>query len=81
MSSVKSRGVELAVDELAVRFGALEDPRSRVNLRHPLGGVLMAAVMAVMAGADGPTSIARWARMKKDFLLDSLDLPHGIPPS
>lgn len=79
MSSVKSRGVELAVNELAVRFGELADPRSSVNLRHPLVGVLMAAVMAVMAGAEGPTSIARWARMKKNFLLDYLDLPHGIP--
>jgi hypothetical protein len=35
--------------------------------------------MAVLAGADGPTAIAKWAATKEDFLLAALDLPHGIP--
>jgi predicted transposase YbfD/YdcC len=37
------------------------------------------AMMAVLAGAGGPTAIARWAKLKAEFLLQVLDLPHGIP--
>ena len=35
--------------------------------------------MAVLAGANGPTAIANWAKMKSDILLKLLDLPNGIP--
>ncbi len=35
--------------------------------------------MAVLAGADGPTAIARWAALKEEFLSGHLDLPNGIP--
>ena len=37
------------------------------------------AVMAVLAGADGPTAIARWAALKAEFLERVLPLPHGVP--
>jgi predicted transposase YbfD/YdcC len=33
----------------------------------------------VLAGAGGPTAIARWADLKKEFLLPRIDLPNGIP--
>lgn len=39
----------------------------------------MIAVMGVLAGASGPTGIAKWAELKKDLLLSCLDLPNGIP--
>jgi len=67
------------VKEIVAHFEALEDPRSTVNLRHPLVSVVVIAMMAVLAGANGPTAIARWAALKKDFLLSVLDLPNGIP--
>jgi len=35
--------------------------------------------MGVLAGADGPTGISRWAVAKKDLLMQALDLPHGLP--
>jgi predicted transposase YbfD/YdcC len=35
--------------------------------------------MAVLAGAGGPTAIAKWAKLKSEFLLQVLDLPNGIP--
>ena len=37
------------------------------------------AIMAVLAGASGPTAIARWAAFKEAFFLDVLDLPNGVP--
>jgi predicted transposase YbfD/YdcC len=36
-------------------------------------------MLAVLAGAGGPTAIARWAKIKAEFLSAMLDLPHGVP--
>jgi predicted transposase YbfD/YdcC len=69
----------IGLDEVLPHFEALEDPRSTVNLQHPLVSVVVIALMAVLAGASGPTAIARWAGLKQEFLLKALPLPHGIP--
>jgi predicted transposase YbfD/YdcC len=71
--------VRMDVKEVVQHFKDLKDPRSPVNLLHPLDSVLVIAIMAVLAGADGPTAIAKWANIKSEFLLTLLDLPHGIP--
>jgi predicted transposase YbfD/YdcC len=67
------------LDEIVASFSTLEDPRSHINRRHPLPSILVIAVLAVLAGAAGPTAIARWARFKEELLTDILDLPNGIP--
>ena len=67
----------IGLDEVAGHFDELEDPRSTVNRRHPLVSVVVIALMAVLAGADGPTAIAKWAALKEEFLLEALDLPNG----
>src|SRR5262245_8414081 len=69
----------VALDEVVVHFQELEDPRSTINQRHPLSSVLVIALLAVLAGAGGPTAIARWAALKEGWLLRVLDLPHGVP--
>ena len=74
MASTRSK-----LDEIVESFSALEDPRSHINRRHPLPSVLVIAVLAVLAGAAGPTAIARWAKIKEDLLAGALDLPNGIP--
>src|SRR5438477_12073751 len=67
------------LDEVVAHFHLLEDPRSPINRPHPLVSVVVIALMAVLAGAGGPTAIARWANTKKEFLLEVLPLPAGIP--
>src|SRR5512135_195238 len=74
MASTRSK-----LDEIVESFSALEDPRSHINRRHPLPSVLVIAVLAVLAGAAGPTAIARWAKIKEDLLAGALDLLNGIP--
>jgi predicted transposase YbfD/YdcC len=69
----------VSLDEVIVHFQELEDPRSTINRRHPLVSVVVIALLAVLAGAGGPTAIARWAALKEEFLLQVLDLPNGIP--
>jgi predicted transposase YbfD/YdcC len=67
------------LEEIVESFSTLEDPRSHINRRHPLPSILVIAVLAVLAGAAGPTAIARWGKFKEDLLTGLLDLPHGIP--
>ena len=63
--------VRMDVKEVLRHFQQLEDPRSSVNLLHPLDSVVVIAIMAVLAGANGPTAIARWANMKAEILVES----------
>src|SRR5512135_2771550 len=74
MASTRSK-----LDEIVASFATLEDPRSEINRRHPLPSILVIAVLAVLAGAAGPTAIARWAKLKEDLLTGLLELPRGIP--
>jgi predicted transposase YbfD/YdcC len=69
----------LGLDEIVRHFKGLEDPRSTINRQHPLVSVVVIALMAVLAGASGPTAIAEWAELKRGVLLGALDLPNGIP--
>lgn len=69
----------VCLDEVIGYFDELEDPRSTVNQKHPLVSVVIIAMMAVLAGAGGPTAIADWAVIKEEFLLKVLTLPNGIP--
>jgi predicted transposase YbfD/YdcC len=70
---------QVSLDEVVWYFDDLEDPRSSVNQKHPLVSVVVIAMMGVLAGAGGPTAIAKWAVLKEEFLLRVLNLPHGIP--
>lgn len=71
--------VTVSLSEVCRHFEELEDPRSTINRLHPLPSILTISLMAVLAGADGPTAIHRWAVLKKDLLLRALELPYGIP--
>lgn len=67
------------LDEVVAYFQELEDPRSEINRKHPLSSVVVIALVAVLAGASGPTMIAEWAALKEDVLTSVLSLPHGVP--
>lgn len=74
-----SKVQQVGLDEVVGFFDGLEDPRSTINQKHPLVSVVVIAMMAVLAGAGGPTAIAKWAKFKAEFLRKVLDLPNGIP--
>src|SRR4051794_27338628 len=74
-----AKAQRVGLDEVIGYFDELEDPRASVNLKHPLVSVAVIALLAVLAGASGPTAIPRWAAPKEEFLVGGLALPHGIP--
>ncbi len=65
-------------DEVVAHFQELEDPRSTINQRHPLVSVLVIALLAVLAGAAGPTAIARWAALKEGREQRAIHFPDGM---
>ena len=71
--------IRIGLDEVVVHFSELEDPRSEINRQHPLVSVVVIALMAVLAGASGPTAIAKWALIKEELLRKLLPLPNGVP--
>jgi predicted transposase YbfD/YdcC len=59
----------------------IEDPRAPINILHPVQNIVSIAIAAILAGAEGPKSIARWAQENQDWLATWLDLPDGRVPS
>jgi predicted transposase YbfD/YdcC len=60
-------------------FDHLDDPRRNQGKRHRLDHLLVMALCAVVAGADGWDDIATFAQAKADWLEERLDLKHGTP--
>jgi len=54
-------------DEVVRHLEELEDPRSEVNLRHPFVSLVVIALLAVLAGAGGPTAIARGGLLPENW--------------
>ena len=71
--------MEPEVESMQDYFRSLEDPRSTINRKHLLGDLIVICICAVIAGADGPKAIGIWALSNKEWLLQQLELPHGIP--
>jgi predicted transposase YbfD/YdcC len=63
---------------IADHFSSLTDPRRR-KVTYPLINIVTMALCAVLCGADDFVSIAVWARSKRDWLAQFLDLSAGIP--
>lgn len=69
----------MSESRFADHFAHLEDPRREQGQRHRLDHLLVMALCAVVAGADGWDDIATFARAKADWLGRRLDLKHGTP--
>ena len=70
-----------SLKSIAEHFEELPDPRSEVNREHLLVDVIVISICAILAGADGPTAIAVWAKSPSvsAWLKQHLALPKGIP--
>src|ERR1017187_4178625 len=60
-------------------FVSIHDPRQKGKVSHDLVELLVAAVNAVLVGADTFVEIELWAKEKLDWLRGYLRLEHGIP--
>jgi len=53
------------LDEVVRYCAEMEDSRSSVKLQYPAAGVIVIALLVVLAGASESTAIARWAGLKE----------------
>jgi predicted transposase YbfD/YdcC len=60
-------------------FKDMPDPRQRGKIMYPLDEVLLLALLAVLAGADSFVDIARFGRMKLEFLRRFRPFLDGTP--
>jgi predicted transposase YbfD/YdcC len=60
-------------------FKDLPDPRQRGKVRYPLGEVLLLCLLAVLAGAETVTDIARFGEKKLEVLRRFLPFKAGTP--
>jgi hypothetical protein len=60
-------------------FEQVEDPRVPGRTTHSLHTILFIVVAAIIAGADGPEDMAKFAKRKRDWLENFVDLGCGVP--
>lgn len=61
-------------------FKSLPDPRQPGKVVYRLDEVLLVSLLAVLAGAENFTDIARFGEKKLDLLRRFLPFPFGTPP-
>ncbi len=64
---------------LVQHFGDIEDPRVERTKKHQLTDILVIAILAVIAGAQGWEDIENYGISKLKWLEEFLALPNGIP--
>ena len=64
---------------LVAVLSTVPDPRVKRTRRHPIGGVLTIALLAVINGADGWEDMAEFADVRQVWLGGFLDLSEGLP--
>lgn len=60
-------------------FSLVEDPRVVGRTTHSLHSILFIAVTATIAGADGPEDMEMFAKRKRDWLEQFIDLADEVP--
>ena len=79
MTPPKNPRHSATIQEIIEAFKQLDDPRMVNKNDHLLIDIIVIAVCAVIAGADGPTAIGTWADIHQENLKRYLKLPNGIP--
>ena len=64
---------------LTQHFATLTDPRVDRTKEHVLLDIVVLAICAILAGADGWVAVEAFGRAKEKWLRTFLELPNGIP--
>lgn len=76
-----AEGVLIDVSSLYARFGTLRDDRRRAGRRYELALVLIAIVLAKLAGEDKPSGIAEWVQARAALFSEVFRLKRTAMPS
>lgn len=73
-------GLIFDVGSLYARFLDLPDVRKRRGVRYALGVILVAVLLAKLAGQDTPQGIAEWVRLRQTLFIDLFQLKRPTMP-
>ena len=74
-------GVVFDVESLYGHLQRVQDWRARRGRRYELAVILVALVLAKMAGEDTPSGMAAWARERQALFSEAFDLKRSAMPS
>jgi predicted transposase YbfD/YdcC len=73
-------GVVFDVESLYLRLQRLTDTRKRQGRRYPVAVIVMALLLAKLAGQDTPTGIAEWVQWRRALFVDLFQLKRPRMP-
>jgi predicted transposase YbfD/YdcC len=73
-------GVVFDVESLYSRLTSLPDHRARRGVRYALAVLLLAVLLAKLAGQDKPEGIAEWVKWRADFFQEVFQLKRPLTP-
>lgn len=73
-------GLLFDVGSLYARLLTLPDQRKHRGIRYSLAVVLVAVILAKLAGQDKPKGIAEWVRLRKEFFINLFGLRRATMP-
>lgn len=68
------------VDSLFYHLEGLTDRRKPKGIRYPLAVALVFVILAKLAGEDEPEGIAHWTSLRKQLLIEALQLKRNTTP-
>jgi predicted transposase YbfD/YdcC len=76
-------GIVFDLGSVYERLCALVDSRHRRGIRYALAVILVAALVAKLAGEDTPEGIAEWVKLRRAFFIESFQvkgdtMPHAM---
>lgn len=71
--------IEAIQQSLVKHFTDIKDPRVERTKKHQLSDILVIAILAIIAGAQGWEEIENYGISKQKWLAEFLALPNGIP--
>jgi hypothetical protein len=77
--SAKLNPISQIQADLSSYFTDIKDPRVNRTKKHLLKDILVMAILAIIAGAEGWEDIENYGYAKQQWLSEFLELPHGIP--
>jgi hypothetical protein len=77
--STEIASIRAIQQSLVEHFSDIKDPRVERTKKHQLTDILVIAILAVIAGAQGWEDIENYGISKQTWLEEFLALPHGIP--
>jgi predicted transposase YbfD/YdcC len=73
-------GIVFDLGSVYERLSALVDPRHRRGIRYELAVILVAALIAKLAGEDTPEGIAEWVKLRSAFFIESFQVKRSTMP-